>query len=58
MTDASDEHHIESRANLLPEERTAGSADPEAQAAIILEESLERTDDPEGTREESSQTLG
>lgn len=58
MTDASDEAHIESRATLLPEERTVGSADPEEQAAIILEESLERTDHPEETREESSQTLG
>ena len=34
---------IEQRAaELLPEERAAGSADPEAQAAAILEESDER----------------
>ena len=41
----------------LPE-RVAGSDDPEAQAAEILRESDERTDDPSGTRAESSQTPG
>jgi hypothetical protein len=55
--DPSDEAHIESRANLLPEELEAGSADPDEQAAAILEESLDRTDHPERTGEESSQTL-
>jgi len=49
---------IESRAELLPEEQAAGSDDPEAQAAAILEESDERTDDPSGTRADSTQTLG
>jgi hypothetical protein len=44
------------RAHLLPEEVAAGSDDPEAQAEAILDESDERTDDPEGTRRESSQT--
>ena len=53
-----DEDRIESRARLLPEERAAGSDDPEAQAEAILEESDERVDDPEGTRRESTQTLG
>ena len=43
---------------LLPEERAAGSADPEAQAAAILAESDARVEDPEGTRADSSQTLG
>ena len=57
--DAEDRERIQSRAELLPEEESAGgSDDPEAQAAAILEESDERTDDPSGTRAESSQTLG
>lgn len=34
------------RADLLPEEQSVGSADPEAQAEVILEESLERTEVP------------
>jgi hypothetical protein len=34
----------ERAADLLPEERAAGSADPEAQAEAILEESDERED--------------
>lgn len=51
-----DEERIESRAELLPEEQTAGSDDPHEQAEAILEESDERTDDPEGTRAESTQT--
>jgi hypothetical protein len=62
MTDSQDDHedpdrhHVETRADLLPEEKVAGSDDPEAQAAAILKESEERTQDPEGTREESEQT--
>ena len=52
-----DAGRIERRAALLPEEEAAGgSADPEAQAEAILEESDERTDDPEGTQAESTQT--
>ncbi|HEY6932410.1 MAG TPA: hypothetical protein VI452_03355 [Marmoricola sp.] len=47
---------VASRAELLPEEDTAGSDDPEAQAREILEESAERTEDPEATRHESTQT--
>lgn len=58
MTDAPDEAAIESRAELLPEESTAGSEDPHAQAEVILEESAERTNDPEGTRHDSDQTPG
>ncbi len=50
------ESAVESRAELLPEEQEAGSDDPHAQAEQILEESAERTDDPEGTRAESTQT--
>ncbi|HEU4350178.1 MAG TPA: hypothetical protein VFR35_20555, partial [Actinoplanes sp.] len=34
-------------AGLLPEERAAGSADPEAQAEAILEESDEREQNPD-----------
>jgi hypothetical protein len=54
-----DQERVRHRADdLLPEELAAGSDDPEAQAAEILEESDERTDDPEGTRAESTQTPG
>jgi|tagenome__1003787_1003787.scaffolds.fasta_scaffold20796565_2 hypothetical protein len=42
-----DADRVERRAaDLLPEERAAGSADPEAQAAAILEESDEREEHP------------
>jgi hypothetical protein len=58
MDDSRDEERIESRARLLPEERAVGSEDPEEQAEAILEESDERTEDPEGTRAESTQTPG
>jgi hypothetical protein len=37
---------IQRRAELLPEERAAGSDDPQAQAAAILAESRERTEVP------------
>ena len=47
---------MEGRAELLPEELAAGSEDPEAQAAAILEESDERVADPEGTGADSTQT--
>ena len=58
MTEAPDNDRIEQRAELLPEELAAGSDDPEAQAEAILQESDERTDDPSGTRDESTQTPG
>ena len=49
---ADDQDRIKARAEaLLPEEEEAGSDDPEAQAAAILEESDEREferDDPTG----------
>jgi hypothetical protein len=54
--------NIETRADLLPEERSAGpSADPETQAAIILAESEERTvhadpDDAQGAHRQSAET--
>ena len=41
------ERHLEERAELLPEERAAGSADPRAQAAAVLEESQDRTEHPD-----------
>lgn len=56
MTNFPDEAHIKSRAELLPEEVAAGSDDPHEQAEVILEESQDRTDDPEGTGAESEQT--
>ena len=49
---------VETRAELLPEEQTAGSEDPESQAEAILEDSERRTQDPSGTRNASVQTLG
>ena len=53
-------HHAkdqaQTRAELLPEEQAAGSDDPEMQARAILAESEARTDNPEGTRDESTQT--
>lgn len=58
MTQTPDERDVDSRANLLPEEQSAGSESPRVQAEAILEESLERTEDPEGTRRSSTQTPG
>jgi hypothetical protein len=51
-----DDQRVRERAELLPEERAAGSEDPQAQAEAILEESDERTARPEQTGEESTQT--
>jgi hypothetical protein len=54
--------NVDSRAQLLPEERSAGgSAAPEAQAEAILAESEERTlhpdpDDAQGGHRQSSDT--
>lgn len=60
MSESPEEHadhvRIAERALLLPEEAAAGSDDPEAQAAAILADSEERTDDPEGTRDASVQS--
>ena len=56
MSENADQERIESRAELLPEERTAGSEDPQQQAEQILRESDERTEHPEETGEESTQT--
>ncbi len=51
-----DAERVAARAELLPEERSAGSDDPQAQAEVILEDSDRRTADPETTAVESSQT--
>jgi hypothetical protein len=56
MTQKPDERDVETRAALLPEEQVVGSESPHDQAEAILEESLERTEDPEGTRHASTQT--
>ena len=41
------ERHVHERAELLPEEQAAGSADPRAQAAAVLAESEDRTEHPD-----------
>lgn len=52
-----DDARVEERAaDLLPEELSAGSDDPRLQAAIILEDSDRRTEDPGGTQQQSVQT--
>jgi len=51
-----EDERVEHRAQLLPEEQTATSDDPQAQAEIILEDSDARSSDPEGTMRESHQT--
>jgi hypothetical protein len=56
MTESPDEARVASRAELLPEEQAVGSEDPQAQAEAILEESDDRTDHPEETRLEYTQT--
>lgn len=56
MTESPGEDRVERRAELLPEEVSAGSDDPAEQAEAILAESDERTDAPEETRRRSTQT--
>jgi hypothetical protein len=51
-----DDERITGRAELLPEEEAAGSDDPQRQAEEILRESDERTDHPEETGRDSTQT--
>lgn len=53
---AAEQERVQSRSELLPEERAAGSDDPEEQAKAILAESDERTDDPVATQQESVQS--
>ncbi len=56
MTETPEHDRVDRRAELLPEEEVAGSDDPEAQAEAILAESDERTQHPEETRHDSTQT--
>lgn len=56
MSEHPDESRVDHRSHLLPEEEAAGSADPRRQAEIVLEDSDERTDEPEKTKRESTQT--
>jgi hypothetical protein len=56
MSEAPDDDRVGARAELLPEEAAVGSPDPELQARAILAESDERTEHPERTRHESTQT--
>jgi len=51
-----DQARIDKRAELLPEEEAAGSENPRHQAEEILHDSDERTDHPEETGRESTQT--
>jgi hypothetical protein len=53
---AADDARTAKRAELLPEEVTAGSEDPDHQAAEILRDSDERTEHPEETQDASTQT--
>lgn len=55
MSPDPDDEHVQSRAELLPEEQAVGSDDPQAQARAILAESQERTEHPQRTRHESTQ---
>ena len=56
MSEGPAKDRVEARAELLPEEQAAGSEDPEMEARAILAESDERSEDPERTRHESTQT--
>jgi hypothetical protein len=53
-----DEERAHQRADSVPEESAAGADDPEQQAAAVLADSDQRVEDPEGTRADSTQTLG
>lgn len=41
------QRHVDERAELLPEEQAVGSDDPQAQAAAVLAESVDRTEHPD-----------
>jgi hypothetical protein len=56
MTEPPDRKRVLERADLLPEEATAGSDDPQRQAEVVLEDSDRRTAEPEQTKRESIQT--
>ena len=56
--ESAQQDRVDRRAELLPEEASAGSEEPRAQAEAILAESDDRTDHPERTRQEYHQTPG
>lgn len=62
--DDPDARHAAERAQLLPEERAAGSGDPVGQADAILAESADRTEHPDpeastqSSRRRSEETVG
>lgn len=56
MSHSPEADRVSRRAELLPEEETAGSDAPQEQAEQILRESDERVEHPEETGERSSQT--
>ncbi len=56
MSEGPEKDRVRGRAELLPEELAAGSPDPELQARAILAESDDRTEHPERTRRDSTQT--
>lgn len=57
MSEHPDEARVTERAeHLNPEEAVTGSDDPHRQAEVILEDSDRRTDRPEQTKHESTQT--
>jgi hypothetical protein len=56
MTEQPDHQRVVERSDLLPEETTAGSDDPQRQAEVVLEDSDRRIAEPEQTKRESVQT--
>jgi hypothetical protein len=56
MTEQPDHQRVVERSDLLPEETTAGSDDPQRQAEVVLEDSDRRIAQPEQTKRESVQT--
>lgn len=56
VTEDPDEARVDQRAQLLPEELAAGSDDPHRQAEVVLQDSDERTEHPEQTKRDSTQT--
>jgi hypothetical protein len=53
-----DQERAAHRADSIPEESAAGADDAEQQAEAVLADSDEWVEDPEGTRADSTQTLG
>ena len=51
-----EERDVATRSDVLPEEAAPGTEVPRAQAEAVLEESQERTLDPDGTQRDYTQT--